>query len=155
MQRRAMRMFEMVNELVACSQMANENSYGWIHHQEKPGRMISMGSIGHSICSNYRKPMKILFYLRVSRIRTSTSRVTEFLPVTPTSSLFGESLHYCQSHCNVIAVVNRSLSPLFLFFILFSKAVICCLTRPLDFVEWEIFVSNAHNGINQRTRTDC
>lgn len=101
---------------LACSQTANENSYGWIRHQEKPGRMISMDSIGHSICPNYRKPMKILFYLRVSYSYEYVARY-RILPVTPTSSLrppFGEPLGYCQSYCNIIVVVNRSL-PLFSF----------------------------------------
>jgi len=40
--------------------------------------MISMGPIGHSIWPNYRKPMKILFCLRLARAAASASRVTEF-----------------------------------------------------------------------------
>lgn len=111
MQRTATRIFEMVNELAACAQTANENSYGWIRHQEKPGRMISMGPIGHSICRNYRKPMKILFYPRLVLAYECVARVTEFrlwlrrrrrcVPFSPPGN--------CQPYCNIVAWIPFSL----------------------------------------------
>lgn len=45
---------------------ANENPYKRIpYQQEESGKMISIGPICHPIRSNYRKPMKILFYLHL------------------------------------------------------------------------------------------
>lgn len=86
----SIRMFEMVNELVACSQTANENSYGWIRHQEKPGRMISMGSIGPfdllELSETDENPI-LLTRLVFVRVRRARYRI---LPVT----LGASSLHF-------------------------------------------------------------
>jgi len=117
------RMFETVNELAACAQMANENSYGWIRHQEKPGRMISMGPIGHSICSNYRKPMKILFYLRLVQVRRAlrNSSLTLASPASPPLPLrFYSTLGNCQFHCNIgVTPFKNSVIYFLIFFIWF------------------------------------
>lgn len=43
--------------------------------------MISMGPIGHSICRNYRKPMKILFCSRL--VPASRARYTRIPAPTP------------------------------------------------------------------------
>lgn len=76
--------------------------------------MISMGPIGHSICSNYRKPMKILFYLRLVQVRRalpnpgSDSGVAA-PPAAPLHSI--QSLAIANSIAVVIPVSPSSLAP--------------------------------------------
>lgn len=96
--------------------------------------MISMGPIGHSICSNYRKPIKILFYLRLVQVRralpNSGSDSGDSLPVVAFYSTLGK----CQLHCNIVAVIPLLIQECHTFFNVFNLILL-----TLRYIRFETF----------------
>lgn len=102
--------------------------------RRKAGRMISVGPIGHSICSNYRKPMKILFYLYLVQVRRALPNSGSDSPPSPSVVAFHSTPGNCHLHCNIAVVIPHPFQ---------KNGVIHFLTHSFDFVNL-VFILNIY-----------